>query len=258
MPQPSAPSRTCLVTGAGRGIGREVAIRLAAAGHRVAITARSEAHLTGTAAAFADGARALAVPLDLTEPGAVDEVFARTETALGPVEILVANAGVASSAPLARTTDEEWQRIIDLNLTAPFRCIRRALPGMVESGWGRIVAIGSTASRIGGRYIAAYSASKHGLLGLVRSAAAELATTGVTANVVCPAYVDTPMTEVTVATIAERTGRTPEESRRILEQQQPIGRLITVGEVASAVMFCVENGAMTGQTINVDGGAVQS
>ncbi|HET6213318.1 MAG TPA: SDR family NAD(P)-dependent oxidoreductase [Micromonosporaceae bacterium] len=248
-------ARTCLVTGAGRGIGREVAIRLAAAGHRVALTARSQAELTQTAAAC-DGA--LTLPLDLTAPGAVDELFARVEAELGPVEILVANAGAAVSAPLARTTDEDWQRMLDLNLTAPFRCIRRAVPAMTAAGWGRVVVIGSIASRVGAPYIAAYAAAKHGVLGLVRSAAAELVKTGVTVNAVCPAYVDTPMTDGSVASIVEKTGRDPEQVRTMLAQQQPIGRLITVAEVAAAVLFCVDNGAVTGQGINVDGGAVQS
>ena len=247
--------RTCLVTGAGRGIGREIAIRLAAAGHRVALTARSESELARTAAACGGG---LVIPLDLTAPGAVDSLFDRVERELGPVQVLVANAGAGTSAPLVKTTDEQWQRMIDLNLTVPFRCLRRAVPAMTAAGWGRIVVIGSVASRIGAPYIAAYAASKHGVLGLVRSAAAELVKTGVTVNAVCPGYVDTPMTEGTVATIAAKTGRTPEQARRVLEVQQPIGRLITAAEVAEAVMFCVANGAVTGQAINVDGGTVQS
>lgn len=248
--------RTCLVTGAGRGIGREVAIRLSAAGHRVALSARSPAELASTASACPG--QTLVVPLDLTAPGSVDDLFARAETELGPVQVLVANAGVASSAPLARITDEDWDRMLELNLTAVFRCLRRAVPAMVAAGWGRIVAIGSVASRVGAPYIAAYAASKHGLLGLVRSAAAELVTTGVTVNAVCPAYVDTPMTEGSVAAIAARTGRSTGEARQFLERQQPIGRLITTAEVAAAVLFCVDNGAVTGQAINVDGGAVQS
>lgn len=251
-------ARTCLVTGAGRGIGREVAIRLAAAGHRVALTARSAAELADTESACASAAGTLVVPVDLTATGAVDELFARTETALGPVEVLVANAGIASSAPLHRTTDEDWQRILDLNLTAPFRCIRRAVPAMTAAGWGRIVVLGSIASRVGVPYVAAYTASKHGVLGLVRAAAAELVTTGVTVNAVCPAYVDTAMTDGSVASIVAKTGRDAGQVRALLEKQQPIGRLITVAEVAAAVMFCVDNGAVTGQAINVDGGAVQS
>jgi 3-hydroxybutyrate dehydrogenase len=252
----SEKSRVALVTGAGRGIGRGVAVALAAGGHRVALTARSEPELAETAALC--GAGALVVPLDLTAAGAVEDLFGRVESALGPVEILVANAGAATSAPVAKITDEDWQRMLDLNLTAPFRCIRRAVPAMTTARWGRIVVLGSIASKRGEAYIAAYTASKHGVLGLVRSAAAELARTGVTVNAVCPAYVDTPMTDGSVETIVATTGRAPDEARRILERKQPIGRLITVDEVVAAVLYCVANGAVTGQGLNVDGGAEQS
>ncbi len=249
-------ARTALITGAGRGIGRTIAIRLSAAGHRVGLTARNVAELDETAAQCQGPA--LVAPADITGAGAVDSVFAAVESTFGPVEILVANAGAGTSAPLHRVTDAEWQRIIDLNLTAPFRCLRRAVPAMTKAGYGRIVVMASVASKRGEPYIAAYTAAKHGVLGLVRSAAAELARTGVTVNAVCPAYVDTPMTDGTVATIVERTGRTADEARGILADRQPIGRLITVDEVADAVLFCVTNPGVTGQGINVDGGAIQS
>ena len=123
---------------------------------------------------------------------------------------------------------------------------------------GRIVVLASIAAKRGEPYIAAYTAAKHGVLGLVRSVAAELATTGVTVNAVCPAYVDSPMTDGTVATIAARTGRSAAEARAVLEAKQPIGRLITVDEVSQTVLFCLANGGLTGQGVNVDGGAVQS
>jgi NAD(P)-dependent dehydrogenase (short-subunit alcohol dehydrogenase family) len=174
------------------------------------------------------------------------------------VDVLVANAGAGESAPIARMTDEMWQRQLDLNLTAPFRCVRRVVPHMVEQGWGRVVVIASLLAKRGEPYVAGYTASKHGVLGLVRSVAAELAKTGVTANAVCPAYVDTPMTDGTVETIVQTTGRSPEEARKILQNVQPSGRLITVDEVAEAVWFCVANGGVNGQGINVDGGAIQS
>ncbi|MGH3750380.1 MAG: SDR family NAD(P)-dependent oxidoreductase [Micromonosporaceae bacterium] len=259
----SAAGRVCLITGAGRGIGRATAVRLAAAGHRVALTARSVDQLADTARACAavapDGLDAtLMISADVTEDGAVDAVFEQVEAAWGRVEILIANAGGATSAPLVKITDEEWQQILDLNLTAPFRCLRRAVPTMKAQGYGRIVVIGSVASKRGEPYIAAYTAAKHGVLGLVRAAAAELATTGVTVNAVCPGYVDTPMTDGSVESIAKTTGRSASEARHLLERKQPIGRLITVDEVTEAVWFCVVNSAVTGQGINVDGGAVQS
>jgi NAD(P)-dependent dehydrogenase (short-subunit alcohol dehydrogenase family) len=198
------------------------------------------------------------VPADLTDQYAIEEVFAEVEAQFGVVEILVANAGAGTSAPLPNVSDADWQRMLDLNLTAPFRCIRRAVPTITAAGYGRIVVIASVASKRGEPYLAAYTAAKHGVLGLVRSAAAELAPTGVTVNAVCPAYVDTPMTDGTVRMIAEKTGRTEAQARRVLADRQPIGRLIGVDEVAAAVLFCVESPGVTGQGINVDGGAIQS
>jgi NAD(P)-dependent dehydrogenase (short-subunit alcohol dehydrogenase family) len=200
----------------------------------------------------------LVLPTDVTEPAAVEAMFTAVEEAWGPVGVLVVNAGAGASSPIAATSDQEWQRMLDLNLTAPFRCIRRALPAMTAAGHGRVVVVASVASKVGETRIAAYTAAKHGVLGLVRSAAAEVARTGVTVNAVCPGYVDTPMTDGSVAQIAARTGRSPEEARTILARKQPIGRLVTPAEVAATVMLCVDNGAINGQGINVDGGAVQS
>jgi NAD(P)-dependent dehydrogenase (short-subunit alcohol dehydrogenase family) len=248
--------KNCLVTGAGRGIGSAIATRLSAAGHRVALTARSGDQLDAVAAALPG--ETLTIPADITDPAAVEELFAVVERVWGSVEVLVLNAGAGTSAPLATTTDEDWQRMLDLNLTAPFRCMRRAIPSMVDGGWGRIVVVASVAAKRGEPYISAYAASKHGVLGLVRSAASELARTGVTVNAVCPAYVDTPMTDHTVATISAKTGRSEADAREYLRRQQPIGRLIDPAEVADAVDLCVLSGGITGQGINVDGGALQS
>ena len=249
-------ARTALVTGAGRGIGAAVAVRLAAAGYALVLTARSRDELDRVAADC--GQQALVVPADLTAPGAVDEVFGAAEERFGRIDVLVAAAGAGFSAPLRRTTDADWDRIIALNLTVPFRCLRRATPPMVAAGWGRIVVIGSVASKAGAAYISAYAASKHGVLGLVRSAAAELAKTGVTVNAVCPGFVDTAIADAAAANIATRTGRTVDEARSLLAAAQPIGRLVTVEEVATAVQFCVDSAAVSGQGINVDGGANQS
>jgi NAD(P)-dependent dehydrogenase (short-subunit alcohol dehydrogenase family) len=249
-------ARRCLVTGAGRGIGAAVARRLSADGHQVALTARSRSALEAVATALPG--TSLVLPADVTDPSAVLRLFDRVEEAWGPVEVLVLNAGAGMSSPLERTSDADWQRMLELNLTAPFRMLRRAVPAMAEAGWGRVVAVASVAAKRGDPYITAYTASKHGLLGLMRSAAAELAATGVTVNAVCPGYVDTPMTDGTVRAISGVTGRSEAEARQALEGRQPIGRLITADEVADAVLLCVGNAAITGQGINVDGGAVQS
>jgi NAD(P)-dependent dehydrogenase (short-subunit alcohol dehydrogenase family) len=247
--------RIALVTGAGRGIGRAVALRLSGCGFRVALTARHEAELAAVAAECAGPT--MTVPGDITDPDAVERVFAEVESAWGSVEVLVANAGSGFAARVERTSDADWQRMLEVNLTAPFRCIRRAVPAMRAAGFGRIVVVASNAARIGEPYIAAYAASKHGVLGLVRSAAAELAATGITVNAVCPGYVDTAMTEQTVAGIVATSGRSADEARQLLARKQPIGRLITPDEVADTVEFCVRTGGLSGQGIVVDGGTVQ-
>lgn len=249
-------ARTCLVTGAGRGIGRVIAARLSETGNRVAVTARSTAELSAAAASMRGPV--LELGTDVAGEGAAEEVFAAVEQRWGPTEVLVLNAGTATSAPLVSTTDQEWAHALEINLTAPFRFLRRAVPAMVERGWGRIIVIASMAAKRGDPYISAYTASKHGVLGLVRSAAAELATTGVTVNAVCPGFVDTPMTQNTIGTITAKTGRSMRQARSALENQQPIGRLINPAEVADIVELCVRNAAINGQGINVDGGAVQS
>lgn len=245
-----------LVTGAGRGIGAGVAAELSRQGYAVALTSRSRDQLQETAARCTGPT--LVLPADLTGPGAVDRLLEELEATWAAPQVLVANAGAGVSASVEKTTDEQWQQMLDLNLTAPFRLLRRTIPAMKQAGHGRIVVVASVAAKLGEPYISAYTASKHGVLGLVRSAAAELARTGVTVNAICPGYVDTPMTEATVQGIVDKTGRTPQEARAALEAKQPINRLITVDEVVEAVLTCVRNGGMTGQGINVDGGGLQS
>jgi NAD(P)-dependent dehydrogenase (short-subunit alcohol dehydrogenase family) len=250
----SLKSRTCLVTGAGRGIGACIAGLLSAAGHRVALTARTTRELKETAAGLPGPS--LVVAADLTDPGGVDEVVDRVEAAWGPVEILVANAGVARSAPLTRTDDEFWNLHIDLNLTAAFRCIRRTVPGMVAGGWGRIVATGSTASRSGAKYVSAYAASKHGLLGLVRAVAAEIGDSGVTINAVCPGFVDTRVVEESIANVVALTAAEPAEARERFAKVQGHGRLIDPDEVARAILFLIGEESINGQSLVIDGGAL--
>jgi NAD(P)-dependent dehydrogenase (short-subunit alcohol dehydrogenase family) len=245
-----------LVTGASRGIGLACADALSRRGMRVAMVARDADDLAEAAGSLPGETLALAG--DVTSAADLEAAFAAVEEAWGPVEVLVLAAGGGSGAPLVEVTDDDWQETLDLNLTAPFRALRRALPAMVAAGHGRIVVIGSVVSKRGEPMVAAYTAAKHGVLGLVRSAAAEVASTGVTVNAVCPGYVDTPMTDRTVAAAAARTGRSEADIRARLAGRQPFGRLVTPEEVASAVMLCVDNAAVNGQGITVDGGGVQS
>jgi NAD(P)-dependent dehydrogenase (short-subunit alcohol dehydrogenase family) len=179
--------------------------------------------------------------------------------AWGGIDVAVLNAGEAISAPIHRTDDELWQQMLDVNLTAPFRFIRAAVPPMKQAGFGRIIVIASIASKIGAPYITAYSAAKHGVLGAVRSVAMELATTGVTVNAVCPGYVDTPLTDRALEAIVAKTGIDMDAARATLENSHPIKRLITTDEVASVVdMLVADTGGITGQGIVIDGGSVQS
>jgi 3-hydroxybutyrate dehydrogenase len=256
MTQMPDVGRVAMVTGASRGIGEATAHQLSRDGHRVVLVARDRTALSKVAEALPGPS--LVVAADVTDQRQVEDAFATAEREWQAVDILVVNAGTATASPLVDTTDEEWHRILDLNLTAPFRCIRRGLPTMVDQRWGRIVVVASVVAKRGESMVSAYTASKHGVLGLVRSAASEVARTGVTVNAVCPGYVDTPMTDESVAAISARTGKSPEEAAQLLARRQPIGRLIRPDEVAGAVSLLVRNGAITGQGINIDGGAVQS
>jgi 3-hydroxybutyrate dehydrogenase len=249
--------RRAVVTGGGRGIGAEVARRLAREGARVVVSARSgEAIGTVAAALREEGLQALAVPCDVTDPVRVEELFRAAVAAMGGVDILVNNAGASSSAPLRRLSLEEWNRLIAVNATGPFLCTRAVLPGMTEAGWGRIVTVASVAGLRGGRYIAAYAASKHAVVGLTRSVALEAAGSGVTVNAVCPGFVNTPMTRESVARIVEKTGRTEEEALQALLAHSPQGRLVEPEEVAEAVLFLCSEGArgINGETLVMDGG----
>ena len=193
---------------------------------------------------------------DVTDEGQVAALFEE----LGPVDVLVNNAGAAASAPLARTSLQDWRALLDVNATGAFLCTRAVLGGMVERGSGRIVTVASTAARIGIRYTAAYTASKHAAVGLMRAAAAEVAGTGVTANAVCPAYVRTEMTSRSVARIVEVTDRSEEEAEAALIASTPLGRLIEPDEVAFAIAFLAapEAGAINGQALVLDGGGIQA
>jgi NAD(P)-dependent dehydrogenase (short-subunit alcohol dehydrogenase family) len=224
-------SRTVVVTGGKRGIG--TAITAAFADENVVPLSSSD--------------------LDVTDEDAVTRFFAE----LGPVDVLVNNAGISSSAPVKRTTLAEWERQLAVNATGTFLCTRAVVEGMLERGSGRIVTVASAASHHGSRYTSGYTASKHAVLGFMRSLAAELAGTGVTANSVCPAYVRSDMTDATIANIEQRTGRT--DGELALARMAPLGRLIEPEEVAFAVAFfaAAEAGAINGQSLIMDGGGIQ-
>lgn len=252
--------RTAVVTGGGRGIGAAVARRLASAGAPVLVAARTAAEVEAVASSIRDGGgQAWSVECDVTDESSVAALSAAAQQRLGRVDILVNNAGAAGSSPLHRTTRAEWDRLLAVNATGAFLCTREFLPPMVEGGWGRVVNVASVAGLHGARYIAAYAASKHALIGLTRAAAAEVAGGGVTVNAVCPAYVDTAMTDESVARIVEKTGRTAAEARAAILGSTPLGRLITPEEVAGAVVYLCgeEAGGVNGQALVLDGGALQ-
>ena len=255
------PDRVALVTGGGRGIGRAIALAFAREGAHVAVTARTGAELDAVAAEIlALGRRTLAVPCDVGERAQVDEAVRRVADGLGPVEILVNNAGIAVSAKLVDTDDALWERHLRVNLTGAFLMTRAALPGMLAARWGRIINIASTAGRQGYPLVAAYTASKHGLLGLTRALAQEVVAAGVTVNAICPGYVATDMTWAGARNIQKRTGRAYEEAVQALAAFSPQKRLIEPEEVAALAVLLASDDArgVTAQAWNVDGGAVQA
>jgi len=253
--------KIALITGGGRGIGRAIAVAFAREGARVAVAARTAEQVQQVATeiknlAIAD---AIAVVCDVSDPASVQRMFGTVNEAFGrEPDILVNNAGIAESALITRTDDDLWQRHLAINLSGTFYCTRAALPAMIDRGWGRIINIASIAGKTGAPYIAAYSASKHGVLGLTRSAALEVAAKGITVNAICPGYVDTDMTTRAVENIQAKTGRPAEEALEAIKQTSPQNRLITSEEVAAlALLLASEEGrGINGQAINIDGGSV--
>jgi NAD(P)-dependent dehydrogenase (short-subunit alcohol dehydrogenase family) len=249
-----------VITGGGRGIGAAVALELGRLGGRITLLGRTSASLERQRAELeARFDRPVGtVVVDLTQPDSVEQAFASLPTDSGPPSILVNNAGTARGAPFTRTDLSLWQEMLGLNLTGAYLCIRQVLPAMLEAGYGRIVNVASTAGLVGYRYVSAYCASKHGLIGLTRALALETARSGVTVNAVCPGYTDTDLTSTAIERISQQTSRAAETIRAELVRNNPLGRLIQPSEVAQAVgWLCLpSSAAITGQSIVVAGGEV--
>lgn len=244
-----------VVTGGGSGIGAAIARALASEGARLTLIGRRREALQSVA----DGVEsANIVSADISSRAEIDAAFEQARSAAGPIEILVNNAGVAPSAPFAEVTADAWRNVMATNLDAVFHCCQAALPDLLQAEGGRIVTIASTAGLKGYAYTAPYVASKHGVIGLMRALATELARTNVTANAVCPGFTDTPIAAGVIANLCTKTGRTEKEARAELARFNPQNRLIDPEEVANAVLWlCLpQSHSVTGQAIAVAGGEV--
>jgi NAD(P)-dependent dehydrogenase (short-subunit alcohol dehydrogenase family) len=244
--------RHALVTGGGTGIGASAAAHLHAAGAKVTLLGRRMEPLQQVAERLGG----YAVSCDVTQPGQIAKAFEEARTLNGPIELLVVNAGIAESASFHKMTRESWDRIIATNLTAAFDCAQAALPDLLKSENGRLVFVASVASLRGVPYAAHYAASKHGLLGLARSLAAEYAKTNLTVNAVCPGYVDTPMTDQSIARVSAITGRSEDDSRSAIVNMNASGRLVDPDGIATMILtLCLpQSRDINGAAVTIDGG----
>jgi 3-hydroxybutyrate dehydrogenase len=241
-----------LITGGGTGIGAAAARALAGEGTKLSLLGRRMPPIQATAVATGG----TAFQCDVTDPQAIDRAFDEARAANGPIDLLVVNAGIAESAPFHKMTRESWDRIVGTNLTAAFDCARAAIGDLLKSENGRLVFIASVASLRGVPYAAHYAASKHGLLGLTRSLAAEYAKTNLTVNAVCPGYVDTPMTDQSVVRVSEITGRSEADSRGAITNMNASGRLVDPEAIANIIlMLCLPlSRDINGAAVTIDGG----
>jgi NAD(P)-dependent dehydrogenase (short-subunit alcohol dehydrogenase family) len=244
--------RHALITGGGTGIGAATAERLAAAGAKLSLLGRRLEPLQSVAAKYGGAA----IPCDVTDSARITAAFDEARSANGPIDLLIVNAGIAESAPFHKMTRESWDRIIATNLTAAFDCSRAAIGDLLKSDNGRLVFVASVASIRGVPYASHYAASKHGLLGLTRSLAAEYAKTNLTVNAVCPGYVDSPMTDQSVARVSEITGRSEGDARAAITNMNVNGRLVDPQAIANVIaMFCMPlSRDINGAAVTIDGG----
>jgi len=254
-------NRLALITGGGRGIGRAIALAFAREGAAIAAAARSRDQVEKVASEIHDqfGVRSLGIECDVAESESVMNAFDRFRAHFGRgPDIVVNNAGIAESELFVKSDEQMWERHLNVNLGGTFRCTHAALPEMIERKWGRVINIASIAGKVGAPYVSAYAASKHGVLGLTRSVALEVAEQGVTVNAICPGYVDTEMTSRGIENIVAKTGRPAEDALKTIRRMNPQNRMVTAEEVAAlALLLASEDGrGINGQAINVDGGTV--
>lgn len=250
----SVAGKHVVISGGGSGVGAELAAQFAAQGARVTILGRRMEPLEEVSAAT----KALPLTCDVTDRAAVEAALTEAAAKNGPVAIALANAGAAPSKPFDRMSAEDFGAALSVNLAGVFNLWQAALPGMKEAGWGRMIAIASTAGLKGYPYVSGYCAAKHGVIGLTRALSLELARTGITVNSICPGFIETPLLQRSVDNIVAKTGMTPEKAEKSLRASNPQGRFIQPAEVAEAALWLASEGAgsVNGSALPISGGEI--